>query len=128
DEYSLYSKMSQTLGMLVDAVVEEGDILGVGQTTIFRAPARPVPGITILQQALKDHARDLTMSHEAIQVFVQIGFFVHVEVMQIGVFDFVLVQQRVTPSLCPVTEHLFVERTPPPFDHATLVNTTARVL
>src|SRR5438093_7043397 len=76
-EYSVYSKMSQTLGMLVDAVVEEGDVLGVGQTTIFRAPARPVPGITVLQQALKDHSRDLTMSHEAIQVFVQIGVFVH---------------------------------------------------
>src|SRR5439155_14651291 len=122
------SKMSQTLGMLVDAVVEEGDVLGVGQTTIFRAPARPVPGITVLQQALKDHSRDLTMSHEAIQVFVQIGVFVHLEIVQIGVFDFVLIQQRITPSLCPVTEHLFVERTPPPFDHAPFVNQTASEL
>jgi hypothetical protein len=80
-EYWVYSKMSQTLRMLVNAVVKQRDVLGVGQTTILRAPAGPIPGIAVLQQPLEDHPRDLTVSQQSVQVLVQIGFFVDLEIV-----------------------------------------------
>ncbi len=65
------------------------------------------------------------MGHQAVEMFVQIRFFVHCEIMQVGFLDFVLIEQRRAPALGPVAEHLFVERARPPLDHAAFVNQTA---
>ena len=44
-----FLKVAQLFRMLVDAVVEHGDAIGIDQTAIFRAPAGPIPGVTVLQ-------------------------------------------------------------------------------
>src|ERR1041384_1061458 len=97
--------------MSVNAVVEERDILCVGQTAILRTPAGPIPGVAVLQQALEDHARDLTVCHQSVEMLVQIGFFMHLEIMQVSLFDSIFREQCFTPTSRPMTEHLFVERT-----------------
>src|ERR1044071_2766028 len=111
--------------MLVNAVVEKSDIFGVGQTAILGAPAGPIPSITVLKQALEDHARHLTMCHESVEMLVQIGFFVYLEIMQVSFLDFVFRQQCFTPTPRPMAEHLFVERASPPFDHTAFVDEPA---
>ena len=65
------------------------------------------------------------MRHQAVQVLVQVCFFMDLKVMEIGVFDFVFIQQRFAPAFRPVAEHFFVERARPPFDHAAFINQPA---
>src|ERR1043166_237414 len=117
--------MSESARVMINTVMEKRDILRVGQTAILRTPPGPIPGIAVLQQALEDHARDLTMCHQSVEMLVQIGFFMHLEIMQVSLVDFIFRQQCFTPTPGPMTEHLFIERTRPPFDHTTFVNQAA---
>src|ERR1700751_5496273 len=117
--------MAERFGMVVNSVVKQSDVIGISDTAIFRAPTWARPGQSILQQPLKYHASDLTMSQKPLFMLVQIGLFMHLKIVEIRVLDLVLLQQRLTPTFGPVAEHLFIQRACPPFDHAAFVDQTA---
>ncbi len=41
-------EVPQLFGVLIDAVMKQGDVGGVDQAAVFRAPARSVPGVAVL--------------------------------------------------------------------------------
>ena len=62
------------------------------------------------------------MGHEPSLVLLEVRLFVNPEIMQVRVLESVFVQQRLPPLLRPVAEHLFIQRTCPPLDHAPFIN------
>ena len=63
--------------MFIDAVVEHGDALGVGQAAILRAPAGAVPVLPSCSKRSKILPGHFAVGHQAVQVLVQVGFLVH---------------------------------------------------
>src|SRR5919108_5387727 len=108
--------------MLVNSIVEHGNIVGIGKAAVLGAPSRTRPGEPVLKHGLKNHSCYLAVSHEAFFMLVKIRFLVHLKVMQIGIVELVFFQQRSTPALRPMAEHLLVERSCPPLDHAAFVD------
>ena len=77
--------MFKFLGVSIYPLVKKGDVIGVSQTAVLRSPTGAIPGIAILQKALEDNSCDFSMRHQAVQVLVQIGLLMDLEIMEIGV-------------------------------------------
>ena len=67
--------------MLVNTVVKHGNVIGVGETTVFGTPTRAVPGQAVPQQGFEDHSGHLSMGHQAIFVLMKIRFFVNLKIV-----------------------------------------------
>jgi hypothetical protein len=78
-------KMFKFLGVSIYPLVKKGDVIGVSQTAVFRSPTGAVPGVAIPQKPLEDHSCDFSVRHQAVQVLVQIGLLMDLEIIKIGI-------------------------------------------